>query len=863
MKSLRHYHRKWRIRRNLIKRISKNLPLLIFLGMSHLAHSQNIFEGFQFMKNDEIFHQNYSFLGTETGRQVEYRVVDFDGDGDEDFIGRGYRYKYTYCYSTIPDNHEKEIVLFYIENIGTPKLPYFKIEPTVIGKDISIISDKFRNTNIDKIKELKTYKVLCSQSLEENQYNDSIMELNSFDFGDFDKDGDLDLVTLQYYYVDDYNDPNYGINFYKNIGTKTNPIYDTTHVINEKFRKFSMYSMEFQVADIDADGLDDIAFIYQYYDQIEIDYKKNQSNETVFNFENENQVTLDLPSGIFFNFPLLHILKDVDNNGFVDIFTYKTTIHPDNYPVLDLKLFLNENNILTESESSEIINISNDVVDKLGYFACEKLHLTDIDNDGDSDFIFLGDYVYYNPLPYASLLSVFYYENKEKPSIASGKIEFDLDNDGFFTSEEQEFMLLSNYNVKITTNNYSNYSKENKFSVVLPEPSNLIQPYLQSFNFSPQNYQVNITSDSSILVKGLNFNASYDSTKFDYTALLNGAAARPGFQTLHTIIAKSTNFSKGATIAYQPDSNLTIESVQPMYDSFDGSTYFWDLDTLYFNKPYYININLLVNLVPRGTELSSNVRIQGHVASEQNLINNYDTLTQIVTGSYDPNDKLVTPTPLQDDITLVSDKPFTYTIRFQNTGNDTAFNIMVIDTIDNDFDLSTFEILATSHPCETSFGELRDVKFFFEDILLPDSSTNEPASHGFIKYSIQPKQGAGIGTTFTNKADIYFDFNTPITTNETRNIFGVISGINQHQHQQNIASIAYPNPTREKLLIEFNNPEKQATIITIYDINGKQLLQKTIEDNFFSFNTEAFSNGIYLYTIESIVGFGKGKFVKE
>jgi hypothetical protein len=64
-------------------------------------------------------------------------------------------------------------------------------------------------------------------------------------------------------------------------------------------------------------------------------------------------------------------------------------------------------------------------------------------------------------------------------------------------------------------------------------------------------------------------------------------------------------------------------------------------------------------------------------------------------------------------------------------------------------------------------------------------------------------------------------------------------------------------------LIEFNNPEKQAAIITIYDINGKQLLQKTIEDNFFSFNTEAFANGIYLYTIESIQGFGKGKFVKE
>jgi uncharacterized repeat protein (TIGR01451 family) len=307
-----------------------------------------------------------------------------------------------------------------------------------------------------------------------------------------------------------------------------------------------------------------------------------------------------------------------------------------------------------------------------------------------------------------------------------------------------------------------------------------------------------------------------------------------------------------------------VLSAQPNYDRMESGVYYWDIENLQALESEQLEVNLQVdgNAV-LNTPIQSVVGFELTNNTDFNPLNNTDTLFGWITVSFDPNDKLVTPSGLDGGLTAVTDQPFEYTIRFQNMGNDTAFTVIITDTLDTDFNLSSFEMVGSSHHYELSVRDNNVLIWKFRNILLPPSSTNLTGSQGFVKYRFTPKEGADIGTIFTNQANIYFDYNTPVETNETKNIFGVISGIYNHQHQQNIASKAYPNPTRERLLIEFNNPEKQAAIITIYDINGKQLLQKTIEDNFFSFNTEAFANGIYLYTIESIQGFGKGKFVKE
>jgi len=149
----------------------------------------------------------------------------------------------------------------------------------------------------------------------------------------------------------------------------------------------------------------------------------------------------------------------------------------------------------------------------------------------------------------------------------------------------------------------------------------------------------------------------------------------------------------------------------------------------------------------------------------------------LIRCAYDPNDKLVIPNRAFDtsaeydqNYTLFEEQ-LEYTIRFQNTGNDTAFNVVLRDTLDKNLDWNTFKPVIASHPYETVLKNKEGaIEFSFRDILLPDSTTNEPLSHGFVTYKIAPKQGLPENTRIENTASIYFDFNPPIVTNTTQNV---------------------------------------------------------------------------------------------
>ena len=59
--------------------------------------------------------------------------------------------------------------------------------------------------------------------------------------------------------------------------------------------------------------------------------------------------------------------------------------------------------------------------------------------------------------------------------------------------------------------------------------------------------------------------------------------------------------------------------------------------------------------------------------------------------SFDPNDKRAFP---QKEFKYISkDDPLTYNIRFQSTGNDVAYDVVILDTISTSLDISTFELI--------------------------------------------------------------------------------------------------------------------------------------------------------------------------
>jgi uncharacterized repeat protein (TIGR01451 family) len=147
--------------------------------------------------------------------------------------------------------------------------------------------------------------------------------------------------------------------------------------------------------------------------------------------------------------------------------------------------------------------------------------------------------------------------------------------------------------------------------------------------------------------------------------------------------------------------------------------------------------------------------------------NNIDTLIQLVRTSFDPNEKEVNRTaqPLTD-----TGKALLYTIRFQNTGTDTAFYVRIADTLSPKLDLTTFNFIDASHQAST---EIRNniINFIFNPIALADSNHNEPLSHGFVKFSIKPVLPVSLTDTVFNNAAIYFDYNTPVITNNTKSWF--------------------------------------------------------------------------------------------
>jgi len=106
-----------------------------------------------------------------------------------------------------------------------------------------------------------------------------------------------------------------------------------------------------------------------------------------------------------------------------------------------------------------------------------------------------------------------------------------------------------------------------------------------------------------------------------------------------------------------------------------------------------------------------------------------------------------------------------YLIRFQNTGTDTAFTVRVRDTLDTDFNIFTVKPGASSHNYTFRMYGQRVLEWTFTNILLPDNTVNEAASHGVIQFTVEQTPDLPDGTLLSNHADIYFDYNDPVITN--------------------------------------------------------------------------------------------------
>ncbi len=150
----------------------------------------------------------------------------------------------------------------------------------------------------------------------------------------------------------------------------------------------------------------------------------------------------------------------------------------------------------------------------------------------------------------------------------------------------------------------------------------------------------------------------------------------------------------------------------------------------------------------------------------------YDQECGVVVASCDPNDKTAIPVGLNDEHIIRPNQPIDYKIRFQNTGSDTAFKVVVVDTLSPLLDPRTLEIGASSHPYHLEIYPGGILHFVFQPIALPDSNVNEVESHGYLKFKIRQQPDLPDGTVIENTAAIYFDQNAPVFTNTAFHTIG-------------------------------------------------------------------------------------------
>ena len=309
---------------------------------------------------------------------------------------------------------------------------------------------------------------------------------------------------------------------------------------------------------------------------------------------------------------------------------------------------------------------------------------------------------------------------------------------------------------------------------------------------------------------------------------------------------KQYNISVKATF---DNTKCTFSSTNQSYISQTGNEIDFMLDSIEANSYKYIYVYLTV--LPDWTLTNSTIKLTVD-ANTTNVdvtpTNNYDCVYAYIRNSSDPNDKAVTPALLDEGYVLMNSK-LQYKIRFQNKGTAEAWDIYIKDTLDENLDISTFNLVTSSHDVHYTI-QGRVVTFYFDNIMLPYEEADELGSNGFVVYDIYPIADLPEQSKVHNTAHIYFDFNPAVVTNTTNSTYVVTLpkeeeiGISDVQED---GIIIAPNPVKSTTTITVaKEGEKQ---ITITDASGKIVMQLSGSQTEFKVDCSSLVSGVYMCTI--------------
>jgi uncharacterized repeat protein (TIGR01451 family) len=444
----------------------------------------------------------------------------------------------------------------------------------------------------------------------------------------------------------------------------------------------------------------------------------------------------------------------------------------------------------------------------------------------------------------------------------------------FYSLQGRGILDLNNNGCDAQDGNYPNlkYSLDNgidtwtfiapefgDYTIPLPSGTHNLTPILENpafFNVSPVSITLNLPVDSNNLLHNFCFTANGTHHDVEIT-LLPTTPARPGFPANYQIIYKNKgNQVENGTISLSFQEMLMdfLDANTPI-DVLNAGNFIWNFSNLLPFEKRIIDINFRIKSpeVNLGDLLTFEAIIDANTPDET-IFDNKNIVNQTVVGAFDPNAKTclegesITPTMVGRDLH--------YVIQFENTGTYPAENIVVKDVIDTTkFELSSLQIINTSHQCYARIVHGNEVEFIFENINLPFT---EPDKHGLVGFKIKTKTSLVLGQEINNYAEIFFDYNLPIVTDTAKTLIVPMVYSADIASKPTFFVQIKPNPAYDVIKID---SQEQLEFAEIFDVWGHLKLRTSLINK--PIELTQFENGVYFIKIFTKDGFVVKQFVKQ
>ncbi|MFL5765979.1 MAG: T9SS type A sorting domain-containing protein [Bacteroidia bacterium] len=323
------------------------------------------------------------------------------------------------------------------------------------------------------------------------------------------------------------------------------------------------------------------------------------------------------------------------------------------------------------------------------------------------------------------------------------------------------------------------------YGTIATHVENGLAPYLYEWDALPPSTDsvMNFSSAGIHSIKVTDGNGCVDSTMilqggitdtagFDLKVDISIPSLRQGIPT--TVFINGYNNACTPVSGYMRvalDSYLNVNTVFPPADSVSGTNVFmWNFNNFKYDSGMLTpEIHITPSISTPDDYVACITASMFPLAGDNNAADNSKTRCRMITNSHDPNIIDVDPVGNCMPHYVADTQMLTYSIQFQNNGSADAINIYVLDTLDPKLDINTVHVTVNSHPMVTEILPGNVLKFRYDNIMLPDSASDEPGSHGYIIYEVYPLNGTPNGAVIENFAGIYFDFNPPVYTNTVFN----------------------------------------------------------------------------------------------